>query len=138
MQDFNKICTMLQNVHKHGVMTTNRYPKPSFSIGGAGSHVQSYKKSRYKIFSLLYFAFRAIAGQRPRGFSPVCRLFLDMPHLQFSEFCQTRVPCGSFQCSFSINAVVCWQQERKIFFMLNCQLLKINTKMKCHENTTMP
>jgi hypothetical protein len=54
MQDFNKICTMLQNVHKHGVMTTNRYPKPSFSIGGAGSHVQSYKKKADIKFALCF------------------------------------------------------------------------------------
>jgi hypothetical protein len=24
------------------------------------------------------------------------------------------------------------------FFMLNCQLLKINRKIKCHESATMP
>jgi hypothetical protein len=33
---------------------------------------------------------------------------------------------------------VCVLAEGTWGFMLNCQLFKINRKMKCHENTTMP
>jgi len=74
------------------------------SIQGEWSSTYSRIKSRYKIGSLLYFVFRATAGQRSSGVSPLRRLLTDMPRLQFSELCQTRVACASFQCSICVRA----------------------------------
>jgi hypothetical protein len=86
------------------------------SIQGERGSAYSPIKNKYKIGSSLYFVFRAIAGQRSSGFSPLCRLLIAIAYLSICRISNFHnfVKLVS-HAPLSNAASVCGQQGRRMF-----------------------